>query len=876
MKSETVRSEFLRFFEDREHHVVPSHSLTPPDDPSLLFVNAGMVQFKDIFVGQRDPGYRRAASTQKCLRVSGKHNDLEEVGRTPRHHTFFEMLGNFSFGDYFKKDAIPYGWELLTRVYGLKEKDLWVTVHPEDAEAREIWIKDMGLDPARVVSDPENFWSMGDTGPCGPCSEIHIDRGESFTGSHVLDDPGDRFMELWNLVFMQFDRDSEGQMTPLPAPSIDTGMGLERICAVLQDVRSNYETDLFMPLIEKMATVAGVTVAGNGETDTALRVIADHARATAFLISDGIYPDNEGRGYVLRRLMRRALRFGHKLGLKEPFFTGICLEVSSVMGDAWPVLGESADIIERIAGKEEERFLRTLSSGMELLETAITQCTKDDKREVDGATIFALYDTHGFPADLTRVVVEEHGLTIDQDGFDREMERQRERGRASWNRKGGQDSIETAVKKMIEIRNARAGRGFVGYDVDETDSEIVSIVQETSALEVAGEGLEVFLFTRETPFYGEAGGQVGDTGFITGPNGKAVVLDTKKPREDVILHVVRVMKGELKVGDTCQLAVDRTKRDLTRKNHSATHLLHHALRLVLGTHVRQRGSMVSPQRLRFDFSHTGAMSGEEISRVEDAVTSWVLADHGVQTDVLSFDEAVENGALHFFGDKYGDVVRMVTMGESRELCGGTHVTHTGEIGLVKVLSETGISAGVRRIEAVCGPRVMEYIRERDELVHGISGLLKTDPAHVTGKVKRLVESEKALQKDLNRLKLQSAVGAGATEADGVHEAGGIRVLAVSGEEVDPQGLRELADVMRNRVGSGYVLITRREGSRLMVLLAATKDVSVNLPANRALKEVLEPLGGRGGGNPVLAQGSIQDGEKTQVLDAVLAYLQTSG
>lgn len=874
MKSEEVRSLFLRFFEERDHRIVSSHSLSPPEDPTLLFVNAGMVQFKDVFVGERDPGYRRATSTQKCLRVSGKHNDLEEVGRTPRHHTFFEMLGNFSFGDYFKKDAIPYGWELLTRVYGLDVADLWVTVHPDDDEARDIWVKDMGVDPARVLADPENFWSMGDTGPCGPCSEIHIDRGPTYQGSHLLEDPGDRFMELWNLVFMQFNRDMEGNQTPLPAPSIDTGMGLERVCAVLQDVRSNYGTDLFMPLMEKMAEVAGTGIGRDEETDTALRVIADHARASAFLINDGVYPENEGRGYVLRRLMRRALRFGHKLGLREPFFTGICLEVSAVMGSAWPELAESAEVIERIAGREEERFLRTLSSGMELLDTAMAGAKEAGGKTLDGPTVFKLYDTHGFPVDLTQVVAGENGLDIDRAGFDAAMEEQRERGKASWSRGGSEDSVTGAVRKMLEIRKARGGRGFLGYETDEAESEVVALFEETTAIEVAEEGKEVFLFTRETPFYGESGGQTGDTGLITGPDGKAVVLDTKKPREDVTLHIARVTEGRIAVNDVCTLAVDGRKRNLTRKNHSATHLLHHALRLVLGKHVRQRGSLVSHERLRFDFSHTGAMTREEIDRVEDAVTAWVLADEEVNSEVMGFEEAVGKGALHFFGDKYGDVVRMVSMGESRELCGGTHVDRTGQIGLVKVLSETGISAGVRRIEAITGPRVLDYLRERDVLVHELAGALKTEPSLLGQKVERLVSREKALQKEVKDLKLKSAADSTGPSASETHEAGGVRVLTVDGSGMDSKALRELADVMRTKVGTGYVLITSGQDDRLMVMLAATHDLSDGKPANAALKAVLEPLGGRGGGKNDLAQGGVQGASGRQVLDALLAYLQT--
>ncbi len=866
--SAEIRRRFLSYFEVHGHRVVPSHSLIPPADPTLLFVNAGMVQFKDVFTGERDPGYRRATSVQKCLRVSGKHNDLEQVGRTPRHHTFFEMLGNFSFGDYFKREAIRFAWELLTEGYKIPARQLWVTIHPDDSEAREVWLGEVGLPAERVLSDPSNFWAMGDTGPCGPCSEVHIDRGEGFAGSHPIEDPGERFMELWNLVFMQFNRDAEGGLSPLPAPSIDTGMGLERICAVLQGARTNYETDLFWPLMRRAAEAAGIEVGASAEGDVALRVIADHARATAFLISDGVYPENEGRGYVLRRLMRRALRFGYKIGLRGPFFTPICLAVGQNMGDAWPELRASEGVIERVAGQEEERFLRTLSSGMELLDGAIERTRASGGAVLDGRTVFVLYDTHGFPVDLTRVVAEEAGLGIDEAGFEREMEAQRERGRASW--KEADEGLAPVLRACDE---AGLSVRFTGYEGTEGESEVAALFVGGKRAEEAREGEVVLVVTRETPFYGEAGGQVGDTGAIEWGGGRARVEDTRKPREGLILHAARVVAGVLRVGDAVRLAVDRERRDLIRKHHSATHLLHAALRSVLGPHVRQRGSLVAPDRLRFDFSHPSALTQEEVAAVEDHVARAVLRDDPVETVVTSQDDAIARGALHFFGDKYGERVRMVSMGESRELCGGTHVSRTGEIGLVKVVSESGISAGVRRIEAVAGPLVLGYLRGRERVIEALVDLMRCDVGALVERVEKTLQRVRDLEREVSDLKVRLASGAagGAVE---VRRVGDVEVLAHRADGMDAKGLRELADVLRGRVRSGYALITSQDGEGLQVLLAATRDA--RRPAGEVLRRVMARLGGRGGGSQTLAQGGVKGAGAEQVLDALVEILQTSG
>ncbi len=847
--------------------MVASHSLLPPADPTLLFVNAGMVQFKDVFTGQRDLGYVRAASSQKCLRVSGKHNDLDEVGRTPRHHTFFEMLGNFSFGDYFKADACAWAWELLTEGYGLDPNDLWITVHPEDDEARRIWIDQVGVAADRIIDDPSNFWSMGDTGPCGPCSEIHIDRGPSFKGTS-MHDQGDRFMELWNLVFMQYDRDAAGKLTPLPAPSIDTGMGLERIASVLQGVRTNYDTDLFMPLINKTAEIAGVEFGKDLETDTALRVIADHARATAFLICDGVYPENEGRGYVLRRLMRRALRFGHKLGLRQPFFTEVCLEVAPTMGVAWQELEKAAPIIEKIAGQEEDRFLRTLSSGMELLESAIAAA----KGQLDGETAFTLYDTHGFPVDLTAVIAEEHGLFVDHDGFLAKMEEQRARGRASW---------KTHTEDLAGVLDYCSENGlkseFVGYSAVESatkpiESKVSAIFVDGTPVQEVKAGTEAAVLVQATPFYGESGGQIGDKGVITGPVGGLQVTDTKRPREDVIVHLGTVTGEKLAVGDQVTLVVDNVRLK-TRRNHSATHLLHKALREVLGAHVRQRGSLVAPDRLRFDFQHTGPVTDEEIAKIEAKVTKDILADEPVVTDVLAFDQAVERGALHFFGDKYGDEVRMVSMGDSIELCGGTHVSRTGQIFAFKIVSETGVAAGVRRIEAVTGDVALALLQANDRLIQDLGRLLKTESEGLIERVKKMLADEKALRKELADAQVKAASG-GALSNDKVVEVNGIKVPAVVADGMDSKAMRELSDIIRSRVGSGLVLLTRREDEKLNVVLAATKDIVDRAPANRLLGDILKSMGGKGGGNPELAMGGISSGGDPQkILDSLIAALR---
>lgn len=862
--SHTIRDTFLRFFEERGHKVVPSYSLIPPKDPTLLFVNAGMVQFKDVFTGKREVGFKRACSSQKCLRVSGKHNDLEQVGFTSRHHTFFEMLGNFSFGDYFKKEAIRFAWELLVEVYGLDPRALWVTVHNEDEEAKAIWLEEIGIPKERIVEDKTNFWAMGDTGPCGPCSEIHIDRGNAFEGKDLLNEPGERFMELWNLVFMQYERGEDGELKPLPKPCIDTGMGLERIACVLQGVRTNFDTDLFRPLIEKAALVTGAKAGTDPKVDAALRIIADHARATAFLIADGVYPENEGRGYVLRRLMRRALRYGYFLGCRDVFFVRVCGEVAKIMGNAYPELTKTRGVMEEVVSQEEEKFMRTLSTGMTLLEDAIARTKEKGERLVDGKTVFVLYDTHGFPTDLTAIIAREHGLDIDMEGFQQEMEIQRERGRSSW--KTDDDTIGKILGAYENI-----GTQFVGYETTDTKGKVVLLLLQGKVVDKISSPDEGIVVTDVTPFYGEAGGQVGDTGVIEGDGFSAIVTDTKKGHKDVILHLVKVVQGTIRTGAEAYLKVDKERRDAIRRHHSATHLLHLALRRILGEHVRQKGSLVEPTRLRFDFSHTNPLDQQEVASVEKLVLQWVLADLPIKTEVMAFDHAVESGALHFFEDKYGEVVRVVTMGESKELCGGTHCSRTGEIGLVKITQETSVSAGVRRIEAVAGLSALDYVQEQERLVEALCTQIRSDKKTLLEKVHKLLERQKALEKEVSELKVLARTG-GKKEYPR-YQAGEHEVVVVSGDGLDTKALRSLADQVRESSGNAYVLITKKEGNALTVLLACNKELGAKRPCAGLLKAVLEKFGGRGGGSPTLAQGGVEGVAAQEILDELLQSLR---
>ncbi|MFT5431155.1 MAG: alanyl-tRNA synthetase [Myxococcota bacterium] len=849
--SDSIRQTFLDYYAEKGHRRMSSLQLIPPGDPTLLFTNAGMVQFKDIFTGQTKVDYDAACTSQKCLRVSGKHNDLDNVGRTARHHTFFEMLGNFSFGKYFKEGAIESAWTLLTTVYGLPTDNLWVTVHPDDDEARQIWTRVSGLPPERILDDPENFWSMGDTGPCGPCSEIHIDQGKGLSGGVEVPfgEGGDRYLEIWNLVFMQYDRDETGALTPLPTPCIDTGMGLERIAAILAGEQTNYNTDLFAPLIARTAALAGVRYGQDDETDVALRVIADHARAATFLIADGVYPENEGRGYVIRRVMRRAMRFGRKLGLRGSFLAAVCGEVVTRMKEAFPELADKAEVINTVVTQEEERFGRTLAAGLKRLEDAFGECA--ESKRLPGSVAFELYDTHGFPLDLTAQAADERGYTVDEAGFESAMAEQRAKGRASW--KGA----VTDTTAWETLRDEKGTTAFCGYDKDSGTGVVLAVVEDGTAV-----------VADNTPFYAESGGQAGDTGVIR--SGEAVfrVTDTRRPIDGVVVHRGSFESGSFAAGDTVTLAVDADLRDMTRKNHSATHLLHFALRNVLGDHVKQRGSMVGPHRLRFDFSHFGPLNPDETRQIEELVNSRVLQNDTVQTDLLAKDEAVARGAVAFFGDKYGEEVRMLTItSDSIELCGGTHVHATGDIGMFKISSDSSLAAGVRRVEAVTGMDALRYVQERDAMLSDIAGTLGVGAGEISTRIAKIQSDHKTVSDELKALKAkQRSAGLANLEPETV---GDVSVLTVNLQGVKGGDLRDMADKARARIGSGVVLLTSVDGEKVALLIAVTDDLKKRFPAGKLVKELAPIVGGRGGGRPDLAQaGGNEPGRVADVVGAL--------
>ena len=857
-----IRQAFLSYFADHDHRVVRSYALIPPDDPTLYFVNAGMVQFKDVFVGAKQVDYQRATSCQRCLRVSGKHNDLENVGRTPRHHTLFEMLGNFSFGDYFKEGAIRLAWRFLTDVLELDIDVLHVTVHPEDDEAFKLWRDDIGIAPERLHRDPENFWSMGDTGPCGPCSEIHIDLGPSMSeGKDVpFGDPAGehRYLEIWNLVFMQFDRAQDGTMTPLPSPSIDTGAGLERLAAVLQGKQSNYDTALFQGLMGRVAEAAGIAYGDDDESDTALRVIADHTRAAAFLIADGVYPDNEGRGYVLRRIMRRAIRFGRMIGLTDPFLIHSTAHVVELMGEAYPELVEAKDTIHRIVEQEEVRFGRTISAGMKRLNEELSGLEAAGTTTLDGRVAFELYDTHGFPPDLTDLIAGERGVAVDHAAFEVAMNEQRERARAASKFGTGDLSAYQALSE------AGISTTFVGYEQDTSEGPVLALLVDGQRVPRAAAGQAVEIVLAETPFYAESGGQVGDVGTITtlGDEGCVVrIEDTRKPFGEVIVHIGTVESGTLLEGATATLAIDGAARDATRKNHSATHLLHHALQQVLGAHVRQRGSLVGPHRLRFDFSHTGAMSPEEIVQVDQLVNVLIQNNEPVETKLMGFDEAVESGATAFFEEKYGDEVRVLEVGSaSTELCGGTHAKATGDIGSFKLISEGAISSGVRRVEAVTGMDAVLWVQQRDALLRSTAEQLNVSPEQVGQRVEALLAERKSLQADLSAAQTAAQVARASSSLSEARQVGEHKLLAVRLDGVPGRELRAIAETLRDKLGSGVLALAAVDGPKVSLLVAASADVSQKVHSGKLVGQLAGFVGGRGGGRPDMAQAGGSDAE----------------
>ncbi|MBA3979605.1 MAG: alanine--tRNA ligase [Alcanivorax sp.] len=847
MKSADIRQAFLDYFARQGHAVVPSSSLVPADDPTLLFTNAGMNQFKDVFLGRDKRDYTRATSSQRCVRAGGKHNDLENVGYTARHHTFFEMLGNFSFGDYFKREAIKFAWEFLTVDMKLPPERLWVTVHVSDDEAADIWLKEMGVSAERFSRlDEDNFWQMGDTGPCGPCSEIFYDHGADVPGGPPGSegDDLDRYIEIWNLVFMQYDRQPDGELQPLPKPSVDTGMGLERIAAVMQGVHSNYEIDLFQALLKAAAKATGTS----DLEEKSLRVIADHIRSASFLIGDGVIPSNEGRGYVLRRIIRRALRHGHKLGCDKPFFHTLVAALVEQMGEAYPALRSEQARIEKALLAEEEQFGRTLAQGMKVLEQAVAGL---DGNVIPGDVVFTLYDTHGFPPDLTADVAREKGLTIDQPGFDAAMAAQRERAR-------GADAFASDYSDRLQIEG---NTEFSGYELLDDQAAVVGLYREGQAVDSLNAGEEGMVVLERTPFYAESGGQVGDTGLLTvGNDTRFKVADTRK-RQAAHVHIGTLESGSLKVGDKVAARVDIKRRKAIMRNHSATHLMHAALRKVLGEHVTQKGSLVGPDYLRFDFSHGEAVTAAQIAEIEDIVNAHILANVPVSTELMDIDAARAAGAMALFGEKYDDQVRVLTMGEaafSKELCGGTHVERTGDIGLFRITLEGASSAGIRRIEAVTGENALADVRRLADTVSRIAGAVKVAPEQTPDRVAQLVSRTRELEKDIERLKQKLASGTGNDLTSAVQEINGIKVLASQLDGADAKALRLAIDKLKDKLGSAVVLLAGTEGDKISLVAGVTKDLAAQYPAGDLVRHVASQIGGKGGGKPDMAQGGGSD------------------
>ena len=855
MKSAELRSAFLEYFRRQGHEVVATSPLIPANDPTLLFTNAGMVQFKDVFLGMDKRHYTRAASAQRCVRAGGKHNDLENVGYTARHHTFFEMLGNFSFGDYFKRDAIRFAWEFLTKDLKLSPNKLWVTVYKDDDEAADIWIKEIKVDPNRVtrLGEKSNFWQMGDTGPCGPCTEIFYDHGPEVPGGPPgsPDEDGDRYIEIWNLVFMQFNRQADGTLEKLPKPSVDTGMGLERLAAVMQGVHSNYEIDLFVNLLKAAQAATGT----NDFTSSSLRVIADHIRSCSFLITDGVVPSNEGRGYVLRRIIRRAIRHGYKLGQQQPFFYKLVEPLVTEMGSAYPELVKAQDMVKRVLRQEEDRFAETLHHGMQILESAIADMAG---KQIPGDVVFKLYDTYGFPADLTADVARERGLTIDSDGFERAMKAQRERARSA-------KAFAAHYAKALDITTATK---FTGYSTLNDAGKILGIYVDGARVDAVLEGQHAMIVLDQTSFYAESGGQAGDSGELIGSAGRFTVEDTQKQGNDVFGHIGRVTLGTIRSGETIQCRVDASSRQATMYNHSATHLLHAALRKVLGEHVNQKGSLVEADRLRFDFSHFEAVTPEQLRRIEDMVNANIRFNHQVETNLMSQDAARKTGAMALFGEKYGDTVRVLRMGDfSLELCGGTHVNHTGDIGLFKILMETGIAAGVRRIEAVTGQHALDYVVQSENQLQQLANLLKGSREDVGERIRQLLERSKQLEKELEQLKGKLASNQGDDLVGKAVEIKGVKVLAAKLDGADVKTLRATLDQLKNKLGTAAVVLAAVSGGKVDIVAGVTKETSAKVKAGEMVNMVAQQVGGKGGGRPDMAQAG---GTQPEHLDGALA------
>ena len=868
MNVSEIREKFLRYFESKGHTIVASSPLVPANDPTLLFTNSGMVQFKDVFLGREQRPYKRATSSQRSVRAGGKHNDLENVGYTARHHTFFEMLGNFSFGDYFKRDAIHYAWELLTKVYQLPAERLWVTVYQDDDEAFEIWANEVGVPVDRIIRigdnkgaryASDNFWQMADTGPCGPCSEIFYDHGPEVWGGPPgsPEQDGDRYIEVWNLVFMQFERDESGTLTPLPKPCVDTGMGLERIAAVLQHVHSNYEIDLFQNLIKGVARETGCKELAN----PSLRVIADHIRACSFLVVDGVIPGNEGRGYVLRRIVRRALRHGNKLGQTQPFFYKCVADLVKQMGEAYPELVRESARVAATLKQEEERFGETLEKGMGILNAALTVLAKGSK--LDGQTAFTLYDTFGFPLDLTADVCRERGVEIDEAGFEVAMTRQREQARAA----GKFKAVET-------LEYSGEPTTFVGYETLSQSAKITALYRDGLAVQSVQTGDHAVVVLSKTPFYAESGGQVGDAGGLSTSHATFVVEDTQKISADVFGHHGVVLSGELKVGEEIKASVDLVRRAHTVRNHSATHLLHKALREVLGTHVQQKGSLVDAEKTRFDFSHNQAVSDDEIRRIEEIVNAEILSNQATRAQVMAFDDAIAHGAMALFGEKYGEQVRVLDIGSSCELCGGTHVSRTGDIGLFKITSESGVAAGIRRIEAVTGENALSLLQSLEERMAQAATLIKAPPTELPARLAQIMDNVRAMEKEITRLKSKLAASAGDDLVGQAIDVGGVKVLAVQIDGADVASMRETLDKLKGALKSAAIVLAAVDSGKVTLIAGVTADLIQTLKAGELVNHVALQVGGKGGGRPDMAQaGGTDPSNLPKALASVKAFVE---
>jgi alanyl-tRNA synthetase len=849
-----IRARFLKFFEERGHTVVASSSLVPHNDPTLLFTNAGMNQFKDCFLGQEKRPYVRAATSQKCVRAGGKHNDLENVGRTARHHTFFEMLGNFSFGDYFKREAIAYAWDFLTREMGLDKNRLYVSVYTDDDEAADIWHEQEGIPRERIFRfEEDNFWSMGDTGPCGPCSEIFWDNGPEVGCGSPACTVGcdcDRYMEVWNNVFMQFNRSGDGSLTPLPKPAVDTGMGLERITTVMQRVKSNYDTDLLRGIISFIEELSGKRYGAEDENDVSMRVMADHSRASAYLIADGVLPSNEGRGYVLRRIMRRAMRHARRLGFPAPVLYKTSTFVLESMATAYPEEAARKDFVAKIVRNEEERFMQTLDNGLRILNEEIDHLKKSGKTAIPGAVLFKLYDTYGFPTDLTADIVEADGFTIDEAGFDLCMDEQRKKAREHW-KGSGEETIGSIYRQLVEQGFKSV---FSGYDHLAGVSQVNVIIHDGEQVSQATAGEQVEVVTGMTPFYGESGGQVGDRGELVWPEGRMAVTETRKPLPELIVHVGKITDGILQIGQQVDMTVDGEARQATALNHTATHILHAVLVEILGDHVKQAGSLVTPDRLRFDFNHFSPVTPQELRRIEIEVNRHIRENDAVVSEEMEHERAIAAGATALFGEKYGERVRVVNLGEfSMELCGGTHAAAAGDIGLFKIVQETGIAAGVRRIEAVTGDKAVALIQQQEETISRVAGVIKSDRGHLENRLLKMVERQKELERELAALESRLKAGQADDILARTKEVNGVKLLTAEVEPTDAKGLRDMADKLRDKLGSGVIAIGCSHEGKANLLVVVTKDLTDRLHAGKLVAALAAEVGGRGGGRPDLAQ-----------------------